>query len=59
MRVVLVDRLLMQGEARNIGLRQAYERFCVVLENDTIVTKTGLLLCLNVCEKKGLQQSCR
>jgi hypothetical protein len=35
--VVLVDHLLMQGEARNIALTQTDERFCVVLENDTIV----------------------
>ena len=31
MSVVLVDRLLMQGEARNIAIRQADERFCIVL----------------------------
>src|ERR1041384_5645692 len=35
--VALVDRLLMQGEARNIALVQTDERFCIVLENDTIV----------------------
>jgi len=40
--VVLVDRLLMQGEARNLGLRQASERLCVVLENDTIVHENWL-----------------
>jgi glycosyltransferase involved in cell wall biosynthesis len=40
--VVLVDRLLMQGEARNIALRQTDERFCVVLENDTIVHENWL-----------------
>ena len=35
--VVLLDHLLLQGEARNIALRQADEKLCVVLENDTIV----------------------
>jgi dTDP-D-glucose 4,6-dehydratase len=35
--VVFVDRLLMQGERRNVAMRQADERFCVVLENDTLV----------------------
>jgi glycosyltransferase involved in cell wall biosynthesis len=42
MSVVLLDRLLMQGEARNVALRQANERFCVVLENDTIVHENWL-----------------
>jgi hypothetical protein len=37
MSVILVGRQLMQGEARNIGLRETDERLCVVLENDTIV----------------------
>jgi len=49
LRVVLVDRLLMQGEARNIAMRQTDERFCVVLENDTIVHEnwlTPLLQCM-------------
>ena len=40
--LVLVDRFLMQGEARNLGLQQADERFCVVLENDTIVHENWL-----------------
>jgi GT2 family glycosyltransferase len=40
--VVLADHFLMQGEARNIALRQADQRFCVVLENDTIVHKNWL-----------------
>jgi glycosyltransferase involved in cell wall biosynthesis len=40
--VVFVDRLLMQGEARNVAIRQATERFCVVLENDTIVHENWL-----------------
>jgi GT2 family glycosyltransferase len=42
MSVVLVDRLLMQGEARNVAMRQAKERFFVVLENDTIVHENWL-----------------
>jgi glycosyltransferase involved in cell wall biosynthesis len=42
MSVVLSDRLLMQGEARNLALRQVNERFCVVLENDTIVHENWL-----------------
>jgi cellulose synthase/poly-beta-1,6-N-acetylglucosamine synthase-like glycosyltransferase len=40
--VVLVDRLLMQGEARNLAMRQVKERFFVVLENDTIVHENWL-----------------
>jgi glycosyltransferase involved in cell wall biosynthesis len=40
--IVLADHLLVQGEARNIALRQARQRFCVVLENDTIVHKHWL-----------------
>lgn len=47
--VLLVDRLLMQGEARNIAIQKTTERFCVVLENDTIVHKnwlTPLLECM-------------
>jgi glycosyltransferase involved in cell wall biosynthesis len=42
MSVVLVDHLLMQGESRNVALRQTAERFCVVLENDTIVHENWL-----------------
>jgi GT2 family glycosyltransferase len=53
MSVVLVDRLLMQGEARNIGLRQAYERFCVVLENDTIVHENWLAPMLECMREEG------
>jgi len=47
--VVLLDHFLMQGEARNIALRQVSERLCVVLENDTIVHKgwfAPLLQCM-------------
>lgn len=42
LKVVFMDRLLMQGEARNVALRQVDERFCVVLENDTIVHENWL-----------------
>jgi len=47
--VVIADRLLMPGEARNLALKQVNERFCVILENDTIVHEnwlTPLLECL-------------
>lgn len=40
--VVLVDHLLMQGEARNLALCDVHERLCVVLENDTIVHENWL-----------------
>jgi glycosyltransferase involved in cell wall biosynthesis len=51
--VVLVDRLLTQIEARRIGLRQAPERFCVVLENDTIVHKDWLTPMLQCMREEG------
>src|SRR5207249_1580037 len=53
MRLVLVDYLLMQGEARNIALRQADERFCVVLENDTIVHENWLAPMLECMREVG------
>jgi GT2 family glycosyltransferase len=53
MSVVLVDRLLMQGEARNIAMRQADERFCVVLENDTIVHENWLSPMLECMREEG------
>src|SRR5215471_19056045 len=53
LRVVLVDRLLMQGEARNIALRQVDERFCVVLENDTIVHENWLPPLLECMQDEG------
>lgn len=40
--VTLSDGQLMQCEARNIGIREADQRLCVVLENDTIVHKNWL-----------------
>lgn len=51
--VVLVDQLLMQGEARNIALRKATERFCVVLENDTLVHKNWLAPMLQCMREEG------
>ena len=42
MRALLLDHRPMQGEARNLGIREADERLCVVLENDTIVHKNWL-----------------
>lgn len=53
MSVVLVDRLLMQGEARNVAIRQADERFCVVLENDTIVHENWLRPMLECMREEG------
>jgi glycosyltransferase involved in cell wall biosynthesis len=35
--VVLLDRLLEQGTARNVALQYVDERFCVLMENDTLV----------------------
>jgi hypothetical protein len=48
--VVLVDHHLMQSEARNLAMRHVDERFCVVLENDTIVHENWLSPCSNACE---------
>ncbi len=53
MSVVLVDRLLMQGEARRVAIRQADERFCVVLENDTIVHENWLSSMLECMREEG------
>jgi glycosyltransferase involved in cell wall biosynthesis len=53
MSVVLLDHLLMQGEARNIAMRQADERFCVVLENDTIVHENWLAPMLECMREEG------
>jgi cellulose synthase/poly-beta-1,6-N-acetylglucosamine synthase-like glycosyltransferase len=43
MRLVLVDRLLRQGEARNLAMSQVEGQFCVVLENDTIVHQNWIV----------------
>ncbi|WNM60278.1 glycosyltransferase family 2 protein [Candidatus Nitrospira neomarina] len=51
--VVLVDRLLMQGEGRNLGIQQADERFCIVLENDTIVHENWLFPMLDCMREEG------
>jgi len=40
--VVLEQRLLSQRDARRIALEQVNERYCVVLENDTIVHQNWL-----------------
>jgi len=40
--LVFVDRLLTQGEARNTALKHANGRFCVLLENDTVVHENWL-----------------
>jgi hypothetical protein len=53
MSVLLVDRLLMQGEARNLAIRQADERFCLVLENDTIVRENWLTPMLECMREEG------
>lgn len=53
MTVVLVDHLLMQGEARRVAMRQAGERFCVVLENDTIVHERWLSSMLECMQEEG------
>jgi glycosyltransferase involved in cell wall biosynthesis len=53
MSIVLGDRLLMQGEARNIALRQADERFCIILENDTIVHENWLAPMLECMREEG------
>jgi glycosyltransferase involved in cell wall biosynthesis len=59
MNVLLVERLLMPGEARNLALRHSNERFCILLENDTIVHENWLPPCSSACEKKGQQSSRR
>lgn len=51
--VVLVDHLLTQGEARNIAIRKIEERYCVVLENDTIVHENWLAPMLRCMREEG------
>ena len=53
MSVVLTERLLMQAEARNLALRGVDERFCVVLENDTIVHENWLAPMLECMREEG------
>jgi glycosyltransferase involved in cell wall biosynthesis len=51
--IVLVNRLLRQSEARNIALQQVHERFCVILENDTIVHENWLAPMLECMREEG------
>jgi GT2 family glycosyltransferase len=51
--VVLPDQLLLQGEARNLGLRHAHQRLCVLLENDTIVHENWLTPMLECLREQG------
>jgi glycosyltransferase involved in cell wall biosynthesis len=51
--VVLEDHLLLQGESRNIGLRHVRERYCVVLENDTIVHDNWLAPMLECMQEEA------
>jgi len=51
--VVLSDRLLLQGEARNLAMKQIQERFCVVLENDTIVHRNWIIPMLQCMREEG------
>jgi len=53
MSIVLVDRLLLPGEARNLALRECNERFCTVLENDTIVHENWLPPMFECLRKEG------
>ncbi len=41
-KLILREHLLMQGEARNIALNHFDERYCVMLENDTLVHENWL-----------------
>jgi len=41
--LMLHDKLMMQGEVRNLAMQYVQERFCVVLENDTFVHKNWIL----------------
>jgi glycosyltransferase involved in cell wall biosynthesis len=51
--VVIMDDLLMQGQARKIGLCHANHRYCVVLENDTIVHKNWLAPMFECIREEG------
>ncbi|MCA1582439.1 MAG: glycosyltransferase family 2 protein [Acidobacteria bacterium] len=53
MSLLLGDHLLTQAEARNLALRQITERFCVVLENDTIVHENWLPPLLKCMRDEG------
>jgi GT2 family glycosyltransferase len=51
--VVFADALLLQGEARNLALRHCSERFCVILENDTIVHQNWLMPLVDCMQDEG------
>jgi len=51
LRPILVDHLVLQGEARNLALREARGRFCVIMENDTLV-HAGWLPPLFHCQRE-------
>ena len=53
MTVMVMDRLLTQDDARKIALREVNERFCVLLENDTIVHKNWLAPLLECMREEG------
>lgn len=53
MSVLLANRLLTQGEARNLAIQQAEERFCLILENDTIVHENWLAPMLECMREEG------
>ena len=51
--VAFENRLLLQGEARNLALQQGKERFFVALENDTIVHENWLRPLLVCTQEEG------
>ncbi|CAN5579549.1 hypothetical protein BH23BAC1_BH23BAC1_39440 [soil metagenome] len=51
-KVIFKDNLLMQGEARNIALNHFDERYCIFLENDTIVHNDWLPPLLECMEEE-------
>jgi glycosyltransferase involved in cell wall biosynthesis len=50
--VVLADHLLAQGEARRLALQQIRERYCVILENDTLVHRDWLVPLLRCMQQE-------
>ncbi|HLV01412.1 MAG TPA: glycosyltransferase family A protein [Acidobacteriota bacterium] len=52
---VFTKRLLLQGEARNIGMREVGERFCVILENDTLSGSNGFVRSCDVRSRREQQ----
>lgn len=52
--VLFTEHFLQQAEARNLALQQVQERYCVILENDTIVHENWLPPLFNcMCEEKA------